>query len=615
MRQAKNISAAQRNREARGEINYRPQPWAPKRVFTVYMDYTTGQGVQDNGTAFKTYIGGRTKNPTLTDKLNSAAYAAGTLPEVRIMLTGKVPPNDRNTRHWLLVQTPGWSPDRGHWLGTPPTGRFTQELTGKRVEVRVAYEWFGDASLTPNQARLSWTYLSEAISKVWASSLESSESSTPLLLSPAATGTNLWAASLPKSLNPVPVSHDIAEELHATSGQHHQDHLVTGPSFDRHPDVLPMIDTRVVSKVPSFSYVDGRFMFASLCWELGTGPGIRLARGEAFDLWQADKYFRGRMRVRFHVPDTWEHVGILGVQHKDVSTGWFYPNRPGAVHTTWADASEVYLAEKQGWGIEPIEAIAFDTKMDSVRKRFHGEETTARRHETKAKVLDEWSRKLVALREGTAADPYIDATIKRAVGAALRAILIQGIGAFASRGRSSTVITYDPTEIPSDVHVERKGQAYSYQRPQPMDSHRRLFYHPEYTTQIWGRGRAKVMSSKASGTPTGALHLDPRSVIGINGDAVYTTSQPRWALPTELGGADNGTSGRLRLQGYLEGPLTPPGSRAERDKLRERAVRAGTDVGGWYGDTVMDQAAFPLEFDTVDDRISSYDSSDLEEGP
>lgn len=607
----RNMSAKERDREASDGVKSRnrPKAWKPKPIPTVFMDYVTGQGVLDNGTPFKASILGRTKNPTLTDKLNSVHHLNPNLDRVRIMFTGKVPPNDRNTRHWLLVETPGW--EGQHHLDTPPAGRFDLIGRDKRIEVRVAYEWFGDVALTPRQAMTAWEILSGGVNKVWPD-IEGSALGSPLLMSPAATGTNLWAASLPGSLDPVPVPPDIAEELHATSGQHHQDHFVTGPGMDSHRDVLPMIDTRLVSKLPNFSYVDGRFMYAALCWGIGTGPGLRLARKEAADLWREDKYFRGRMRVKFTVPDTWNHVGILGVQHQNTAHEWFYPNRPGAQHVTWADGAELLVAYKHGWGIEPIEAIVFESKMPSVRKRFHADEAAARRHQTGAKPLDEWSRKLQAMREKVAYDRDYDDATKRALGAAIRAILIQGIGSFASRGGSATRITTDPALVPPDVKVEPKGKVFTWVQPQAQDDRRKMFYHPEFTSQIWGRGRARIMDFKANGVPTGALHVDPSTIIGINGDAVYTTTPPRWSLPVEQGGADDGKVGKLRLQGYLEGPVTPPGSRPERDKLRARAVKNGPHIGAALEDSIVDQSAFPLEFDSTDDGMDRYDSADTE---
>ena len=44
------------------------------------------------------------------------------------------------------------------------------------------------------------------------------------------------------------------------------------------------------------------------------------------------------------------------------------------------------------------------------------------------------------------------------------------------------------------------------------------------------------------------------------------------------GGADDGRVGRMRLQGYLEGPMKIPTNEAERNKLRRKAAATGVDA-------------------------------------
>lgn len=591
------------------EGSFRPQPWQIRPMRTAFMDYVTGQGVLEDGTLFRSRISPGRKNPTLADKLETVAHIFRVDgPKIRIMLTGKVPPADRQTRHWLLVETPGWTAERGHWLGTPPSGRFTNKNTPQEIDVRVASEWFGNSVLTPDQARLAWAVLDKVLSYTFGPSLPTGMSTT-LMLSPAATGTNLWAATMPPGLNPEPVTADIAEELHATSGQHHQDHLVSGPATSKHEDVVPLIDTRAVNKIQRFSYIDGRFMYASLCREIGTGPGVRLTRSQAFELLETSPYVRARYQVRFQVPEGWHHVGVFGIQHQNVADGWYYPNRPGACGITWADAAEVFVARNAGWHVEPLQAIVFNESMNAARKRFHGDDHVARRGQVKAKPLDLWANKLTTARQNIADDPGMNEALKKPIGAALRAILIQSIGSFASHGRGSTVVTYDPKEIPAQYAdtVKQKGQAWTYTIPQKLSARQAAFYHPEFAVQVWGRGRAKVLQTKVAGQSVGALSLPGSSIIGINGDAVYTTELPSWALPTEQGGLDDGKAGRLRLQGHLAGPLAPPKTRAERDKLRERAQKAGTDIAP---QDLVDQAAFDLEFDTTIDSADAYEEGE-----
>jgi len=584
----------------------RPVFWSVNPVPTIFMDFKTGQGVFDTGQPFRSQVSPGRKNPTLTDKLNSALTAApSSLDFIRIMFTGKIPPADRNTRHWLIVETPGWSAERGHWLGDPPTGRFTHRITGQTIEIRVAKEWFGDIALTPRQARDAWMYLDSVLTWTFGPSLPDSMKTT-LMLSPAATGVNLWAAAMPKGLTPDPITSDIAEELHATSGQHHIEHLASDPKDTGHEDVVPLVDTRYVNEIPRFTYIDGRFMYASLCREIGTGPGVRLNQSDAFDLMQSHPYARARYQVRFKVPHDWHHVGIFGIQHDNPADGWYYPNRPGAEGETWADAAEVFTALRAGWQVIPLQAVAFNEVMNQARTRFHGDDPVARRGTTKARPLDLWADKLMKARENVVNDPVVDNALKKPVGAALRAILIQAIGNFASRGRGSTVVVHDPKEIPPQYAdtVQRKGKAWIYTIPQRLTDRQRAFYRPEFSAQIWGRGRAKVLSTKIGGHAAGAFALPGDSIIGINGDAIYTTATPpTWALPADQGGADDGKAGRLRLQGHLDGPLKVPTTRAERDKLREKAQQAGTELSP---EDFVDQAAFRFEFDQITDNPDDY---------
>lgn len=592
--------------------SFRPVPWRVSPIATVWMDFETGKGVLDNGTPFTSRISPGRKKPTLTDKLESVhSVAPPGIEKIRIMLTGKVPLADRETRHWLLVQTPGWNSERGHWLGSPPTGRFTHNLTGRYIEVKLAKEWFGETSLTPRQARDSWQYLDAMLSYTFGPVLPS-DMKTTLMLTPAATGTNLWAASMPKGLDPEPVTSEIAEELHATSGQHHLEHLVSGNSIDKHDDVLPLIDAQATPKIQRFTYIDGRFMYASLCRELGTGPGVRLRQPEAYELLVNHPYARARYRIKFTVPDDWNHVGIFGMQHENPKDGWYYPNRPKAQGVTWADASEVFVALKYGWAVEPLEAVRFNESMSTARKRNYDDGGPARRQSTKARPLDLWAEKLVTARDNVAQDPEVPIELKKPIAAALRAILIQSIGNFASRGRGSTAVTDDPKSIPSSLAASstRKGKLLVYQVPQQLNKRQASFYRPEFSAQIWGRGRAKVLSGRVANQAVGALALPGSSIIGINGDAIYTTEMPSWAIPTAHGGTDDGKAGRLRLQGFIDGPLVTPSARSQRDKLRDRAMKEAAQSIAY--EDLMDQVAFESEFAVVDDSAESYKFGDDE---
>lgn len=584
----------------------RPHRMNYRAKHIAFMDYQTGQGVLSNGQAFSPIISPRRKYPTLTDKLNTvASLSIDGRPVEVIMFTGKIPPAETSGRHWLMVQTPDWDASgaghTGHWLGTPPTGRFQNVKTLDFITVKVASEWFGNTPVTARQAREAWTVLDRVLTHQFGRDLPSGV--TPLMFSPGGTGHHLWSWSIPQTLEIPQLEPDIAEQLHATSTQHHLDHLVAGTSLPDHPDVVPLIDPKVSPNINSFAYLDGRFMYASLTRELGVAPGHRIRREECWDIWQENRYVRARFLVKFKVPADWNHVGIFGMPFEDSNAGWYYPNRPGATGEAWVDSSELFVAEQFGWSFDFVEGIVFNHKRKSTRKRFENGSDVATRRTVNAAPLDLWSERLQTARTMIENHPDLSPTVRQAVGAALRAILIQAIGGFASRGRSRTGSTRDPKMIPPEYQssVVRKGKDFIYQIPQQLSRQQEGNYHPELALQIWGRGRAKVLHHKVSGTPCGALTLPGNSIIGINGDAIYTTEMPRWALPVQDGGADDGKAGRIRVQGFLNQSVKTPETRAQRDRLRDRAQKAE-----------FDSAEFAHEFLPIDDLGANYEPGEEE---
>lgn len=546
----------------------RPIPWKGLRPLnTLWVDYKTGRGVMSNGQTVTPRIGGRRKTPNLTDILETAASHQAE----RIMFTGAVPTPQPGKRHWLLVQTPGWQA-RGHWLGTPVTGRFERTQTGQWIEVRTASEWFGDTNLKPAEARIAWDATAAILNEL---------AEAPMALTPAATGTNLWAKSLPYGLDLPEIDQDILDELHATSGQHHIEHLVAGPARIEHPDCVPMIDPAQRPQITHFSYIDGRFMYGALCRELGIGEAIRYNRADTFDLLENDRYARARVLLKFTVPHNWNHVGLFGVQHKRTDQGWYYPNRPGATGTTWADAAEVHVARLNGWQIEPLESVYFHTKVMKKGKLVA------------ARPLDTFADRIKRAREWVEGDPEMPPVIKKAVSAAFRAILIQTIGSLASRGRGRTEVTDNPTEIPAELQhtIKRQGNFFTYRVPTKLTEKQKAYYHPYLAAQVWGRGRARVLSAPmANGVTGGALSVPGNDLIGINGDAIYVAGNaPAWALPEEEGGADDGKIGRLRFQGFLSGNMKTPNTLELRDRYRARAVKEGFETAANYTEFLTPQ--------------------------
>jgi len=518
----------------------RPHPWPVQDFATLWIEYGTDRGVTSAGAPVKARIGGRRVKPNLLDYLETAAHYNAN----KIMFTGSVPEAIPGKPHWILAPTEGWTAESVY--PRTSSAQYVRNISGHKVYVRTAAEWFGEVRLTPEQARLCWDALAAELRRL--------DPNTSMFLAPSATGRQLWALSLPKNVDPYQVAPDIADEIHSTSGQHHFEHLVAGPNFTAHEDCVPLIKPAETARMSQFAYVDGRFMYASLCRELGIGPGRRLKQAAAYELMEEEPYSRARIRVRFQVPENWNHVGLLAVKMPGTSDHWYYPNRPGARGETWADMSEVFVARNAGWIIQPVEAVVFD----------------------KGRVMDTFGERINRARERVAGNPEYNEKQKAALSAALRAILLQAIGAFASRGPDHAVKVQSAREIPPGFKAVPYGKEYVYTVPGKLTERNREWYHPEIAAQVWGRGRAKVLSGPgAGGASTGALAVPSSTLIGINGDAIYTTALPHWALPVRFGGADDGKVGRLRLKGLLEGDMKIPDTLVRRDQLRSKAEKAG----------------------------------------
>lgn len=563
----------------------RPIPWKVGPLPTLWMNPTTGYAVDSDGHKISPIIRGRRKNPTLEDLLNTAQVAG----IKRIVLVGKIPTRDRQGRHWFQsLNSQDWTEGR-HWVdpGVPPVGRYfhkTQNREDRRekpFEISTAESWFGSTRLSHEQAREAWELTEKAV-------IRSEESMQGLMKSPAATGQQLWAQSLPRNLEPEILDDDIAEEIHSTTGQHHIEHLVAGPGYTDHDLCVPLMSQTRGEAMPAFAYVDGRFMYAACGYNLGVGPARRLRGQDAQELWRAEdrsgrrtgQFTPARYLVTVRVPADWRSLGILPLKHTTDAgrLTWVYPNRPGAKFETWAGNEELRLVEEFGWIIERFhEGIVFRDKRPAIRGEARSVE---------ARPLDTFCKRLVKARESVETigsnQGYAPVVVDAASGA-IRQILLQTIGAFASRGRSSTITVDSTWDIPEKyAHtVQQFGDKFTYKEPAPLTDQQRPYYHPELAAQVWSRARARVLHGPmANGRKKGALHVDPTTLIGINGDALYTTSLPTWALPQSAGGLDDGAVGRLRLKGFLPGgssDMALPTTVEARLRLARRAESAGIE--------------------------------------
>lgn len=451
---------------------------------------------------------------TLADVLALAEREHAT----RVMLTGPSLP-----REWLLQLVPGWTHGRHYLDHDVPTGRYTHERAGVTVEVRRAAEWFGGGDYTPREAEAAW----EALGRI----LAAQRGGGVLLRSPGATGHDLWLRAAGGEV-PDPLPDDVQELMRQTP-QHR---------IELRPPAVP--------DAPALWVLDGRWMYAALTRELGSGPVSWLRGEDAAAHFARDPHARARYLVRFAAPAWWREtphaIGVLMARGTD---GWETP----LSGETWADAAEVHLAVEAGWSVQFLEGVAF----------------------TPGRPLDAWTARLVRARERVSDDelgPRVAELVRRAV----RAILLHAIGSWHSSGRDETTVTASPMQPPAGDGWEAPERldngAVLWRRRRGLPSGRAAaMRHPEWSAQVWGRAHARILSSPTGtrGVVGGLLATMWADVVAVYGDALMTTRRPLWA------DHDDGRPGRLRVKGHLCGPLAWPTTAGERDRLTRAASAAG----------------------------------------
>ena len=544
-------------------MSTKPTPVRPPDEAIIWLDFTTGQGLDPAGQAVSPIVGGRRKKPNLFDLLETARFARAN----RLILCGEIP----SGYSWLLPTekqianhndpTPGWS-DVGHYLGNPPRGRFQHLETEHRLTVSTTAEWFGDRTLTPIEARFSYATLTRVVAHAidrpdWG-----------LMRSPSATGLNIWKQRFDgvRDFLMEPIDPDIGHLIQATEPQHRFEHYVDGPGMCGCGDCVALVNG--TDELPGFAYADGRFMYHGVARGLrGSAPATMLTAGQAQELFTRDPHHPARYKIRYTISDRWDHIGLFPIKLEGAGRGWHWPNRPGFTGETWINAIELRAATLESdWKIEILEGIAF-TKKSNVIEPF-------------ANVTGSMLKTLDELR----ANNTIGAGAHAAVGSAIKHMFRVTIGSFSRRSRNTTRFapTYEQVSPNAVGRVQPAANGgFVYQVPSTPRPGDQDTWHPEIAALLWGAARTRVLRD-ARPTKTkaifGALQIEPAELIGIQGDAIYTTQIQRWTLPETLGGADDGANGRLRIKGYLPGPIPVPATVDVRQELSNRAEKTGWEA-------------------------------------
>lgn len=495
-------------RTTRQRRRYRPRAAA-------FVDLAAREGVTDGGHRFKLLSGSDA----------AVGYALRSIPEEveRVYVLGARPGGGTldGFYEWAGGIGRKWrEAAAGHFTENPELPVCRYELPGedgptRKLEIHRAKSWFGDGAATPADAA--------AAMAIVATMLAAAFDGATVLATPATTGRDLFLRTIPRDVAWPVLDDDTAELVRSTTGQGR----------------IEMFDHD--GELPALAELDGRFMYGALCWGLGVGPTEHTtARGNELTEHvfgsRNELYRPARYRVCATVPKGWDRPGLFGVMGD--GREWHYPRRPGESLTTWVDGSELFVAVNAGWSVRVVERLAFD-------KPARG-------------PLDTWARKLCALWRDVYPEDDTPEGPRKLARTALRSMLLHSLGAFVGRSHVVTrsVPVTEGNTVPADALNlrEEAGRFWFGVRKPPAWPE---MVHPEWSAQVWGRCRARMMSGPMA---TGALHADPGTVLAIRTDALYLTRDPGWP--------DDGKVGRLRLKSFTPGPLPAPRSVVELLRLR-----------------------------------------------
>jgi hypothetical protein len=438
-------------------------------------------------------------------------------------LIGERPARSRaGVLEWATGTLPeGWrQADGGHYVeGAAPVLRYVAP-DGRRVELHRAAAWYGEReNMTPASCAAGHELLAAVLVGVMGSEAK-------LLATPSATGRYLLLRSIPHGTEWPVLPVDLQDELRATSGQ---GRIELFPSAG--------------DELPELVEVDARLAYLGSCGGLGAGVPVRDTVPEY------GGQQRGRYLATFTVPAGWDGPGLLGVAEAD-GYGWRWPAEPGEQGRGWWDGVEVGLALAQGWHVTIHERLLYPA--------YNGRGP-----------LDTWQRKLTTALGaiGESAEPV---EVRELARAGLRAIVLHTIGALHGRGHKLTRWSPRADDVPADAG-DLRAEAGAYVWSETSGQAWPEMAHPEWSTAIWARARARLLDGPtgAKGVRAGMLHVERRQLVACRTDAIYLTGDPGWP--------DGGRPGHYRVKWRSSGPVPAPATSAE--LLAIRAGREGAHVG------------------------------------
>lgn len=382
----------------------------------------------------------------------------------------------------------------GHY----PVIRDSGGPDGTPRTIMAAEQWWGGDTVDSVLAARAWSWTENQIQALWR------DPRVILLATPGTTGRDLWARTPAAEGCPImgPASQQIVRET-ASQGRIE--------TFPARAELLPMM----------WEY-DLRLAYAAVLRGLPVGEPHLVERPTVAEVCE----HRSRALVTFNPPAGWDRIGIIGTRTGD---GIEYPARPtpGGHGPTWADGCEIELAHRYGWSITVHTALIWPTTGEPLR---------------------EWSGRLLSVLRR--ADDTLSPRGARAVRQIVRAIILHTVGAFHGAPHRVTCRAIRLEDAPIGATMLRAHDdgsvTWQEQRPAAWPD----TVHPEWSSHIWARARRRLLTGPPGSS--GALALNPRTIVAIRTDAIYTTIDTGWQ------DADTGKPGAWVLKRTIDGPIPWP---------------------------------------------------------
>lgn len=389
-------------------------------------------------------------------------------------------------------------------------GHYPVIRDGSRVILDTGQWWPRECEI--EVAGQAWRWVERRLGEIWRDEIH-------LLDTPGTTGRDLWMRTPAAAGCPI-MSDETQDLVRATSGQGRIE-TYGGPT-----------------PIRGLYEYDMRVAYAAVLRGMPIGEPIFVGGGTSVLHAVVDRNARARALVTAHVPNSWRHVGLIGVP---TSAGMSWPAEPGRVIPhVWVDGCELALAVKSGWRIEVEECLLWPEIGEPLRC---------------------WGERLVDLL--AEAERVLMPIGFAHVRSMLRSIILHTIGAFHGSRHRVEMRASKLEEAPLGARQlsELDDGSVSWVADGPAVWPEAI--HPEWSAHIWARNRVRLLEHPAGG---GMLTVNRERLVAVRTDAVYLDSpEPDWVA------GDDGKVGRWVAKRAIRETVVRPRTGTDLIELRDGA--------------------------------------------